>query len=97
METPDRANRACGKCPVPGLGAGNDASLFLSRHHECDIAAAVERRIGQRDARFGFRANDSDHPPSRFLQRRLTGKQRGGVSVLSDPKERDVEERPVGS
>ena len=65
----------CGKCPVSGLGAGDNLPLFLSRNQECDIAAAVERRISQRDARLGFRANDSDRPSSRFPQRRLTGEQ----------------------
>ena len=67
--------RRRGNRPVSRLGAGDDLPLFLSRHHERDIAAAVERRVGQRDAGLGFRANDGDHPPSRLLQRRLTGEQ----------------------
>ena len=87
----------CGKRPVSRLGASDDVPLFSSCHDECDIAAAVERRIGQRDARLGLPADDRDRPPPRLLQRRLTGEQRGGVSVVSDPKQRDVEQRPVGS
>jgi hypothetical protein len=57
------------------LGARDNLPFFSSRHHERDIAAAVKRRVGQRNARLGFRTDNSDHPPSRLLQRRLTGKQ----------------------
>jgi hypothetical protein len=75
METPDWANHGCGNRPVSGLGTSDDLALLLSRNHERDIAAAIEHRIGQRDARLGFCANDSDRPSSRLLQRRLTGEQ----------------------
>jgi hypothetical protein len=75
METPDRPNHGRGNYPVSRLGAGDDLPLFSPRHYERDIAAAVERRVGQRDAGLGLRANDGDHPPSRFLQRRLTREQ----------------------
>ena len=97
MQTPNRANRRCGKHPISRLGAGDDVPLFSSCHDERDIAAAVERRIGQRDARLGLCANDGDRPPPRLFQRRLTGEQRGRVPVISDPKQRDVEQRPVGT
>ena len=37
-------------------------ALFFPRHQEGCVPAALQCGIGQRDARFGFGADDSGHP-----------------------------------
>ena len=75
MEPSDRANNTCGDRPVSRLSADDNTPLFTSRHQEGNVAAALERWVGQRDACLGFCANDSDYPASPLLQCWLTGKQ----------------------
>jgi hypothetical protein len=75
VKTPDRMNQGRGHRPISGPGARDGVPFFLPGHYERDIAAAIERRIGQRDTWLRFCADDSDRPPLALPQRRLTREQ----------------------
>src|SRR6476469_6552120 len=53
VQTSNRADQARRNRAIASLCARDDLSFSTSCHHEGDIAAAIESRIGQRDARFG--------------------------------------------
>ena len=58
------------------------------------MPAALERRIGQRDARFGFGANDGGDPPVALREHRSAREQRGCMPIRPQPQKIHVEERP---
>src|ERR1700726_3492727 len=74
VETSDRAYQGCRYGAIAGPGARHHIAFSCSGRKECQIATAVERRIGQRNAWLGVRAEHRDRPPPLLLQRRLSGK-----------------------
>jgi hypothetical protein len=68
-------NQAGRNCAISGLRARDNVPFSSTGHDECDIAAAIESRIGERDAGLGHCAGDRYDPALRFLQRSLADKQ----------------------
>src|SRR3546814_6974557 len=71
-----------------------DRRLLLAGDQEGEPAAALDRRVGHGDACFGSATGDGGDPELALVQHRLTRQQRGGVPVVAEPEQHDIEQRP---
>src|SRR5262249_22994699 len=67
---------------VVGKNARENFPPARARYDEEDFPARFQRRIGERDARFGLCANDRCDPGIALAERLGVWEQRGGVTVL---------------
>ena len=94
---PQRAGRMKTRCRQAVVATAKpleDRPLLFSRDQEGRMPAALERRIGQRDTRFGLGADDGGNPLVAFREHRVAWEQRGCMAIRPQPKKIHVEERP---
>ena len=94
--TTDRIDPGSRQRAVARLNSRQNLSLARAGHVEREIAAAIERRISERDAGRLLRAGHGNNPAPFLLQRRIAGEQRGGMAVLADAQQCHIEQRPAG-
>src|ERR1700730_18096183 len=73
--------------------AGQNLAFAGAGYQEGDIAAAVERRKGQSNPRFGARVRNCYNPTLALGQCGLTREQRRGMTIISQPQQSHLKQR----
>src|SRR5215470_9613020 len=93
-ELPDRIDAGGWRLTGTRTDGAKNRRLLLAGHQKCDLLAALDRRIGQRDADLRPPARHSGDPVLPLSQHRIVRQQRGRVAIGAEAKQSDVEQRP---
>src|SRR5882672_2395228 len=92
MQPPDGTNTGSREGLIASPGTSDNALLAWPSREKHDMTAALQRRVGQSDARVAFRTPYVQDPLRALVQGLLFRKKGGGVAVFANPQQRHIEE-----
>src|SRR5215813_2824611 len=89
-ELPDRIDAGGRRLTRTRANGAENRRLLLAGHQKCDLLAALDHRIGHRDANLRPPVGHSDDPVLALLQHRVVRQQRSSVAIGAQAQQSNI-------